>query len=47
MRLDPQQLESAKQAVESFVAERQPDEAVTTKTWNEVVSAPAKRKASR
>lgn len=50
MRLDSQQLEATKQAVEAFVAERQPEEATVTKAppggWDEAVAAPAKRKPS-
>jgi len=49
-RLDPQSLESAKQAVEAFVPERQPGEATDTKAppggWDRLAAAaPAKRKA--
>jgi localization factor PodJL len=48
-RLDPQSLESAKQAVEAFVPERQPGEATDTKAppggWDGLAAAaPAKRK---
>jgi len=49
-RLDPPQLESAKQAAESFVPEQQPDEATSTKAptggWDQVVAAaPTKSRA--
>jgi localization factor PodJL len=51
-RLDPQQLESAKQAAETFVPEPQPDEATSTKAppggWDQVVAAaPTKSKVAR
>jgi localization factor PodJL len=49
-RLDPQQLESAKQAAEAFVPEQQPDEATSAKAppggWDQVVAAaPTKGRA--
>ena len=49
-RLDPSQLESAKQAAESSVPEQQPDEATSTKAppggWDQVVAAaPTKGRA--
>jgi localization factor PodJL len=51
-RLEPRQLEAAKQAVEAFVAEHQPEEANATKAppggWDQVVAAaPTKPKAGR
>jgi localization factor PodJL len=49
-RLDPTQLESAKQAIEAFVPEQQPDEATSAKAppggWDQVVTAaPTKGRA--
>ena len=50
-RLDPQELQKAKQAVDTFVVERQPDEATATKAppegWDDaaVAAAPTKPKA--
>ncbi len=51
-RLDPPQLESAKQAVDTFVAEREPEEATAARAppggWDQVVAAaPTKLKAGR
>jgi len=51
-RLDPQELQKAKQAVDAFVAARQPDAAIATRSpaggWDVVAAAaPAKPKAAR
>ena len=49
--LDPQQLDSAKQAVEAFVPEHQPDEAIAVKApaggWDQAVAAAPAKKAAR